>query len=218
MKYLSFKKLKLGLILLILIICKSNTYAQDTLFLKSDTAKVIVKIIEVNPSDLRYKKLTNLDGPVYTIEKKDIKRVVYRNGEIEDYALENIKGKQESPDLIPGSKVFLTYAITEGEGNVNGNDATGMLRDYIEGKTSCGVVNSVDEADFIIELRVIQKFMGDRSAKISIQHIVSNKIIYESKWVRGSATAFYGYSSTRAAVGKLVKFNLYERFPNIFHK
>lgn len=217
MRHLGFKKLKFVLILLTLIFCKKNTYSQDSLFLKSDTAKLIVKIIEVNPSDLKYKKFTNLDGPIYTIEKKEVRRIIYQNGEIDDYELESIKNKQQSTDLIPGSRILLAYIATEGEGNVNGHDATGMLKSYIEGKTSCIVVNSVDEADFIMKLQVIQKFMGDRNAKISIQHIASDQTIYESKWIRGTATAFYGYSSTRAAVGKLIKNHLHKKFPKVFY-
>jgi hypothetical protein len=45
------------------------------------------------------------------------------------------------------------------------------------GKTTRIVVNSIDEADFIIELQVIKKAMANRSAKIKIKNILSYKVV-----------------------------------------
>ena len=57
--------------------------------------------------------------------------------------------------------------------------------------------------------------MGDRNAKIVITNILSNKIVYESKWVRGAANAFSGFSSSRAAIDKVVKSHLLKEYPEI---
>jgi len=196
-----------------------NTTAQDTIYLKSKEPVIIVKIIEVNPSNLKYKKYSNIDGPTYTIEKDKIEKVIYKNGEVERYTSLPINNKrierQISLDLMPGSKIFLTYSLTEGEDNVNENDATQMLKSYIEGKTRCVIVNSIDEADFMIELRVIKTAMAKRSAKIVIKHLLTDKIVFETKWVRGSSNAFYGYSCSRAAIGKIVKKYLLKNYPSI---
>ena len=90
-----------------------------------------------------------------------------------------------------------------------------MLKSYIEGKTNCIIVNSIEEADFVMELSVIKKAMADRSAKIKIKHILSDKIVFESKWARGSSTAFSGYSGSRAAIGSVVKKYLLKNYPTI---
>ena len=197
----------------------SHTYAQDKIYLKSDSSEIIVKILEVNSTNLKYKKYSNLEGPTYTIEKNSIEKVIFENGEIETFSSESLNTKsverQTSQDLIPGSRLFLTYANTESEDNVDGDDATGMLKTYIEGKTNCIVVNSIDEADFVIELRVIKKAMAERSAKIEIKHILSEKIVFETKWVRKASSAFYGYSGSRAAIGKVVKKYLLKKYPKV---
>ena len=201
----------------VLITLQSN--AQDTICLKSNSPAIIAKILEINSNNLKYKKYSNIEGPTYTIEKNEIEKVIYKNGEIEKYSFESIDPnsieRQTSPDLIPGSRIFLTYSATKGEDNVNGNDAKEMLKSYIEGKTTCVVVNSIDEADFVLELRVIKKAMADRSAKIVIKHLLSDKEVFESEWTRGSSTAFYGYSGSRAAIGKIMKKYLLKSYPGI---
>jgi hypothetical protein len=156
----------------------NSASAQDTIHIKSETTVLQVKIMEVNPTNLKYKKFSNLEGPIYTIEKKKIDKVIYKNGDIETYSdddpnseIKNIK-RQASLELIPGSRLFISYVRTENEENVNGNDAKVMLQDYIEGKTKCVVVNTIDEADFTIELRVVKKILADRSAKIVIYNIL----------------------------------------------
>lgn len=209
------KLITIGIGLLISI----QTFAQDTIYQKNSTSNILAKIIEVNPTNLKYKKFSNLEGPIYTIEKNKIEKIVYQNGEVEKYSSESVNTnsieRQTSPDLINSSRIFLTYSSTKDQDNVNGNDAKGMLKRYIEGKTTCVVVNSIDEADFVIDLHVIKKAMADRSAKIEIKHILSDKIVFESKWVRGSSTAFSGYSGSRAAIRKVVKKYLLKKYPEI---
>jgi len=217
-------KIRTSTILLSLITAifiSNNIFGQDTIFLKSSSSFIEAKIIEVNSSNLKYKKHSNLDGPIYTISKNDIRKVHYQNGDIEAYTDVNSKTnivniqRQTAPELIPGSRILIKYIPTENANNINGNDAAKMLIGHIQGKTSCVVVNSIDEADFVIELRVIEKLLGYRSAKIALKHILSNKIVLETKWEKGSPSAFNGYSGSRAAIGKTVKKDLLLEFPKI---
>ena len=166
-------------LIIVFIFIINSVSAQDRIYLKSDTLIIHAIILEVNPTTLKYKKTSNLSGPIYTIEKKSINKVVYQNGAVETYKSEEsilkLKSieRQTSLDLIPGSRLFLTFVPTDKKKSVNGHDAKEMLKSYLLGKTSCVVVNSIDEADFIIELSVIKKAMADRSAKITIRHILS---------------------------------------------
>ena len=57
------------------LLCK----AQDTI-VKRNGEKVTVKLMEVNPNDVRYKRLDYLEGPLFTVQKQDIKFIVYANG------------------------------------------------------------------------------------------------------------------------------------------
>ncbi|MCC2590009.1 hypothetical protein [Chryseobacterium sp. MFBS3-17] len=116
---------------------------------------------------------------------------------------------------MPSSRIFLTYSFTEGEDNVDGSDAKEMLKSYLAGMTTCSVVSSIDEADFVIELRVIKKGMAYRRTKIVVTHILTDTKVFETSWVRGASTAFYGYSGTRAAIGKIVMNYLLKKYPKI---
>lgn len=203
----------------------NSVNAQDTIHIKSETTVLKVKIMEVNLTNLKYKKFSSPDGPIYTIEKKKIDKVVYQNGDIEVYSDDNsnkeIKknsNKQASLELIPSSKLFLSFVFTENEENVDGDDAKNMLKDYIKDKTKCVIVNSTDEADFIIELRVVKKSGSTRSAKILITNILTNKVVCESTWIDGKFTAYFnytGYSGSKAAIEKVAKSYILEKYPAI---
>lgn len=192
---------------------------QDTIYTNSDSPLILAKILEVNPTNLKYKSYSNVDGPTYTIELSKVEKVVYRNGDIEKHqnkvsAKKEIK-RQPSEVLIPGSRIFLTFSRTKDKSDVDGNDAIQMLKSYMEGKTSCVIVNTIDEADFEMELSVIKKIMADRKAMLTIRHLLTDKEVYRTKWVRGTSNAFSGYSGSRHSIGKLIKKYVVEDYPDI---
>ncbi|MCX6295415.1 MAG: hypothetical protein NTX97_05000 [Bacteroidetes bacterium] len=54
-------------------------FAQDTIT-KNNSEKIIAKIIEINSTELKFKKFDFLDGPTYIEKKSDINFIVYSNG------------------------------------------------------------------------------------------------------------------------------------------
>ncbi len=209
------KKILLALLLLASV---KGLQAQDSIAMVNGI-EIEAKVLEIGTSNIKYKKFSNLEGPLYTVSKEEVKEIVFQNGDVETYSNENsnIKSieRQTSLELIPGSRLFLTYSKSEDEDNVDGSDAIGMLKTYIEGKTNCKVVSSYDEADFVVDLRVIKKAMANRRAMIEITNIAMEKVVYESKWSKGTNSAFSGYSGSRAAIGNVVKKQLLKEYPNI---
>ena len=126
-----------------------------------------------------------------------------------------IISNEPNAQLKTNSKVFLTYAETPNEVNVNGEDAKAMLKDYLIGKTTVQVVESLEASDFTLQLSLYEKNLGDRSAKIVIIENSNSTILLETKWVRGTMNAFYGYSGSRHAIGRLVKDFLIDAYPSI---
>ena len=53
--------------------------AQDTIFYKT-AGNIVVFVKEVSQTEVQYKKLEMPDGPMYIIDKKDISKIVYKNG------------------------------------------------------------------------------------------------------------------------------------------
>lgn len=210
--------MKKNLWVILLFISTLVLHAQDSILMVNEK-KIEAKVLEIGTTTIKYKKYSNIEGPLYTVAKEEVKEIVFENGDIEVFSseysgTERIE-RQASLELIPGSRLFLTYSKAEDEDNVDGSDAIGMLKTYIEGKTTCQVVNSYDKADFVVDLQVIKKAMAKRKAMIEITNIAAEKVVYESKWSKGINSAFTGYSGSRAAVGNVVKKQLLAKYPGI---
>lgn len=63
-----------------------ETNAQDTLFLRN-SSKVVVKLSEITPTQLKYKRFDNLDGPNYSINKSEVEYIIFANGLKEQFDL-----------------------------------------------------------------------------------------------------------------------------------
>jgi len=72
--------------LFILFIYSSNSIqAQDTLLMRS-SENIIVKVIEVGTTEVKYKKQDNLNGPMFSILKSDLLMIKYENGTTDDFS------------------------------------------------------------------------------------------------------------------------------------
>jgi hypothetical protein len=62
--------------------------AKDVIVLKN-TTPIEAKVLEVTPTEVKYKKISNLEGPTYVIYKSEINTIVYENGEVESFVQES---------------------------------------------------------------------------------------------------------------------------------
>ena len=120
-----------------------------------------------------------------------------------------------SAQLSASDNVYLQFQDTDGEVNVDGNDACEMLKSYVLGKTSLSVVSNKEESDYTFVLYIIEKNMGNRKGKIDVLDSKTDKIIFESKWKKGTMNALYGYSGTRHAIGRVFKGQVLKEFKQI---
>ena len=66
--------------LLILALFSSiRLFPQDTLYTKSGEV-IQAKVVEIGTEQVKYKKASNADGPLYVINKTDIALIHYKNG------------------------------------------------------------------------------------------------------------------------------------------
>jgi len=68
-----------ALFILIFLVLGFLSYSQDILYL-SNGDKLSAKITEINPTDVKYKDFTNLDGPTYVISNSELVLIQYSNG------------------------------------------------------------------------------------------------------------------------------------------
>lgn len=70
---------KLFIILLFTLFCTNLFYSQDLITLKN-SEDIKAKVIEVTPTELKFKRFDNIDGPLFTLLKSEILIVRYENG------------------------------------------------------------------------------------------------------------------------------------------
>lgn len=94
------------LLLLLTLLISTICCAEDIIVLKDGE---IVKscVIEINKTEVKYKKISNPNGPTYCIEKNDVLAITYSNGEKETFSKEDFnKATDSSPryfEAIPSS-------------------------------------------------------------------------------------------------------------------
>jgi len=74
------------LFVILFISIGATLFSQDSLFLKNGDKKVI-KLVEVTPAEIKYKRGDNTDGPTYILDRREITKVKYANGEEEQLGL-----------------------------------------------------------------------------------------------------------------------------------
>ncbi len=83
--------MKLKLLLLTLLMGVESGFAQDVITLINGLT-ITAKVEEINDSSVKYRKYSNLSGPIYTLEQDKIGKITYENGEVDYFA--------EKPDNI----------------------------------------------------------------------------------------------------------------------
>ena len=75
----SMKKL---LLLFVMLLPATMLNAQDVI-VKKDGSTIICKVLEVGTNEVKYKKISNIDGPLYSVSITDIQNINFENGEKE---------------------------------------------------------------------------------------------------------------------------------------
>lgn len=85
-----------------------NSFSQDTIT-KRNSEKIIAKILEISPTEIKYKKFAFLDGPTYIEKKSDVKMIIFANGMKEEFEEE----KQVTKTEIKISNSSDDYVVNE---------------------------------------------------------------------------------------------------------
>lgn len=95
--------MKRFILLAVLFLAGFSAFGQD-IITKKDGTDIQAKILEVTPNEVKFKKTSNPDGPVFTMLKSDILIVRYANGENEVFDV-----KEEKP-----INLNTTFAVVPG--------------------------------------------------------------------------------------------------------
>lgn len=95
--------MKKNLLLAIACLFAGLLQAQDTLYRVNGTRQ-IVRIIEVNPAQVRYVPFSDPDGPIYMLSKQAVARIIYENGTVDSF--QAIREPGDTPAVILSLEPF----------------------------------------------------------------------------------------------------------------
>lgn len=82
---------------------------------KKDNTQIEARVIEIMDNQVKYRRFSNLDGPVYSISKSELAVIVYANGETELFGnqLTNTPDPEKKPPTTTGTQLSTqtSYAI-----------------------------------------------------------------------------------------------------------
>ena len=97
------------ILLLLMLLSSTMLKAQDVIVM-NDGSTIICKVIEIGTTEVKYKKYSNLDGPLYSILRSDIQNVNFENGERE-IIFRRIRASSSA--VIPLAEALLLWSIPE---------------------------------------------------------------------------------------------------------
>ncbi len=71
--------MKTSALLLVAFLLSTRLFSQDTLYTTEGNV-IQGKVTEITKDDIKYKKASNPDGPIYIISKSDVVVIEYKNG------------------------------------------------------------------------------------------------------------------------------------------
>jgi hypothetical protein len=99
--------MKLLFLFLFSVLLSLCSHSQDTLTKKSGEV-LAVKMLEVNPENIKFKMFDNQQGPIFTILKSEVQIIRFENGTVNNYN-ESAKPMVEEDDFKKGNSDAIKY-------------------------------------------------------------------------------------------------------------
>jgi hypothetical protein len=119
------------------ILATGVAIAQDVIVMK-DGSTLLGKVAEISNEEIKYKKWSNPDGPLYSISRSEIMSINYQNGEVDRFMVEE-------------KEISTREIVKEGRMDRKGQDLT------LDGR-----VLTDDEVRSLIGEQNYQKYLGAR--------------------------------------------------------
>lgn len=132
---------------------------------------------------MKYRKFSNLDGPLYTIDKDELKEIIFENGDKE--AFNNSATKANDSKVTDSRKsVFIK---TTADSDMRPTQE--VWKEEIEKCSQLRKVDTKEESDLIFEFR-IKRALGEARVSVIVSKSSDNKILWESDKYRGTANVY----------------------------
>ena len=88
--------------------CLAEVSSAQDVIVKKDGSTILSKVLEVNTSDIKYKKFSNQNGPTYTINKSEIMSINYENGDKDTF--NDVSSPAVTAPNVPSPAPAVDYA------------------------------------------------------------------------------------------------------------
>ena len=144
--------------LLILLCLPMIGFGQDNIILKNGE-EISAKVLRINTDNIEYKKLSNSQGPTYTVDKSDVFMIKYENGEKEVFSEKGSYEKNSGEYDVVLKKLTKRNNIVYIEGTDNG-ERTHATK-YMQAWGYWQITEDINKADLVL------RFMGRYNAAAS---------------------------------------------------
>lgn len=203
-------KRNVGIILLSFLMTVPS-FAQD--IIRTKTGKDIsAKVLEISEDEIAYKMFDNQDGPTFRMPTERLLKIFFENGSeyafVEERPSHNLPANAPLKDLVAdGNNVYIV--MDDPTNSFYEKDA--YIREYLLEYTRWNLVESIDEADFIlyVEVHKTESFSRVHSATPSIRR-PDGTVVWKGRKQRAAPVIQNGFVAVRGVSKDIVREALME--------
>ncbi len=159
-----------------------GAFAQDLIVTK-DAKKIDAKILEVSTSEIRYKELDNLDGPVFVLRVDEINCIIYANGKVVLYnkPVDEAAERAKQAEALAKANQFGSLFVNSGssgdgpKGNPVGRGSKGGNNWTLAGRNIKGTLPQ-PSSDFRQEGTVIVQIRVNAAGKVVEAKVIGGDV------------------------------------------
>ena len=187
------------------------SFAQD--IIKTKAGKDIeAKVLEITDEEVAYKMFENQEGPTIRISTDKLYKILFENGSeyafVEEKPSHNLPADAPLRDLVAdGNNVYIV--MDDPTNSFYEKDA--FIREYLRQYTKWNLVDSLEEADFIlyVEVHKTESFSRVHSATPSIRR-PDGTVLWKGRTERAAPVIQNGFLAVRGVSRDLVREGLME--------
>ena len=160
---------------LLILLHSVNIFAQDVI-VKKDGSTVICKVTEIGLSEIKYKKFSNLNGPVYILKTSEIMVVNYENGDKETFVNNDTNKEKTEP--------FTDNAFIDIPADSRNSELISYYNKYYKPTKEVGLSNKTAKRILVIVGMKSSSIISNKDVELNF---VSNKLKgpYYDYWCYG---------------------------------
>ncbi len=167
--------MRLRNLILCLLLCIASASAKD-IITKTDGTKLDVKVEEITGTSIKYRKASNLNGPIYTIPVTSVAVILYENGMTDTFnELLTVPKESNNQSATPSDEELMRLAETQSYSTTKG-----YLSDYELLKIASGWDKSYE--DLLKQAKKYRKIGWIGAGTILAVGTIGTTVIFGVMW------------------------------------